>query len=108
MIQHKHLLCTTAHIVPPTYTHGGGASGKEDGTDGDVGDETIAMMAIVMMMPMRVMMTTSMTVHMVMMMAMVLLTMVLPLARATRSPSMHAFADAAATAPHTPSACDTT
>ena len=55
-----------------------------------------------------VMVTMSMMVQMAMMMYMVLLTMVLPLARTTRSPIMHAFAAVAAAAPHTPSVCDAT
>ena len=63
----------------------GGASGKEDGTDGDVGEENIVMM----MMTMRVMMTMPMIVHVVMMMTMVMLTMLPPLARATRSRVRH-------------------
>ena len=107
VIQHKHTLRTTARTPSPTYTHGGGASNKEDGTDGDVGEETIFMMTLVlMMMTIMAMVSMPMIVHMVMVISMVMLTMVLP-ARA-RHALPHAFAAAAAAAPHTPSVCDAT
>ena len=106
MIQHKHTLRTTARTSSPTYTHGGGASDKEDGTDGDVGDETIFMMTLVLMMAIMAMVSMPMIVHMVMVISMVMLTMVLP-ARA-RHALPHAFAAASAAAPRTPSVCDAT